>query len=128
MANQALQPVIHHAAERGLASLIARWMLEGRHEAIFSSIERAGAMPPEEIAALREEIRVHLEKVRDEGAPYADLLLSTAGDMLPGIVNVAKGARSVALSAAAQALRSAGDALDTAAAPVDEPAEQGDIQ
>ena len=103
--------MIRHAFERGVASLIARWMLEGRHEAIFRSIERAGALPPEEITALRAEIQVHLEQVRDEGAPYAEVMVATAGELLPGVADLARGARSVALSAAAQALRSAGDAV-----------------
>jgi len=116
--------VFRHAAERGLASLIARWMLEGRHDTIFRSIERSGALPPEEIDTLREEIRAHLEKVRDEGAPYADLVMATVGDLLPGLTGLAKGARSVALSAAAQALHTAGDALDgvaTTAEPTTDP-------
>ena len=116
--------MIRHAFERGVASVIARWMLEGRHEAIFRSIERAGALPPEEIATLRDEVRVHLEHVRDEGAPYADMLVATAGEMLPAVTELARGARSAALNVAAQALRSAGDAVAAAgersgAAPAD---------
>lgn len=95
--------------------MIARWMLEGRHEAIFASIERAGALPPEEIATLRQEIRHHLEHVRDEGAPYADMLVATAGELLPAVTELARGARSAALNVAGEALRSAGDAMAAAA-------------
>jgi hypothetical protein len=63
--------------EKGLASTVARWMLDGSAEALIERVAAAGVLKPEEVAALRQETRAHLEKVRDEGAPYAELV-STA--------------------------------------------------
>ncbi len=63
------------ALERGLSSLIARWMLKGRADELLDQVARAGALPPDEIEALRVSTRARLERLEAEGAPYADLVV-----------------------------------------------------
>ena len=66
--------MIAKALEKGVASVVARWMLEGHADAVLDRVAAAGALPPEELAELRARSRARLERVRDEGAPYAQML------------------------------------------------------
>lgn len=119
--------MLRHAIERGISGLIARWMLQGRAEAVFASIARAGALSPEEIAQLRAETLAHLQAVEKEGAPYAEMVLAAARELLPGFARLAAQARTTATSIAAEALRAAAQAVDPASAhgqrPDDRPAD-----
>ncbi len=67
--------MIGRAVEKGLASLIARWMLDGHADAVLDRVVAAGALDAAEIEALRAQTRARLGKVRDDGAPYAALIL-----------------------------------------------------
>ena len=58
-----------HALERGLSGLIARQLLDGRIEAIFGQIDRAGALPPERLAKLRAELTANLHQAEADGKP-----------------------------------------------------------
>lgn len=71
--------MLARAIEKGLASVIARWMLEGHADAVLDRVAAAGALAPEEIDALRGQTRERLRKVRDDGAPYAALLEEALG-------------------------------------------------
>ncbi len=66
--------MIGRAVEKGLTSLVARWMLEGQSDAILDRVLSAGALDATEVEALRTQTRVRLERLRDEGAPYAAML------------------------------------------------------
>lgn len=129
--------MIGRAVEKGLASLVARWMLEGQSDAILDRVLSAGALEPAEIDALRAQTRGKLERVRDEGAPYAAMLGEAAVTLLsqaqasPMAVAVRTGGRVVG-PAIAQWLRTAAAAVDgqsdpsagaaTSAAEADTPA------
>jgi predicted RNA-binding Zn ribbon-like protein len=67
--------MLGRALERGLASLVARWMLEGHADALLDRVAAAGALDAVEIASLREDTRKRLGKVQVDGALYADLLV-----------------------------------------------------
>jgi hypothetical protein len=62
------------AFEKGLASVVARWMLDGSAEAVIARVAKSGVLGPEEVENLRRETTEHLQKVRDEGAAYAELV------------------------------------------------------
>ncbi len=67
--------------ERGLSALIARWLLDGGAEAVFSRIENAKALRPEELAQLRADTEQRLRAVHQEGQAY----LETATGVLQGL-------------------------------------------
>lgn len=71
--------MIGRAVEKGLASLIARWMLEGHADALLDRVAAAGALSEAEIAELRATTRARLGKVQQDGAPYAELLVDALG-------------------------------------------------
>ncbi len=86
--------MIRQVFERGFASVVARFMLDGSAEALFDRIALVGALPPDELAKLRAETRVYLEKVREEGAPYSELAMGTIREVLailPQLKDAAKG-------------------------------------
>jgi len=99
--------MLKDVVEKGVASILARWMLESRAESLYSAIERSGALRPDEIGKLREEIKVYLERVRDDGAPYADLIGQAIGDLrrlAPSFVDLARTAGSMAAHAVLKAV------------------------
>ena len=102
--------VFRHVFERGLASLIARWMLEGRSDAIFRSIEKSGALSDDEVAKLRAETVAYLGRVREDGAQYSEMVLSAfdgVRSLLPDVGTLARGAGHAALMAALRAVEQA---------------------
>ena len=102
--------MIRHVFERGLSSLIARWMLEGASDALFEKIAKAGALDTDQAEKLRRETREHLEKVRDEGAPQADAVLGILRAFLatlPDLRNVTASATRVAVHVAAKSAEAA---------------------
>ncbi len=110
--------MMRQGLEKGVAALIARFLLESRSDAIFASIARAGALPPEEIDKLREETLAHLREVRDEGAPYADAMvvaLREIGlavlDNSPGLKAAGTFATRTAGAAVQHAMKRAGSAI-----------------
>lgn len=128
--------------EKGLASTVARWMLDGSADALIERVAAAGVLRPEEVAALRQETRAHLEKVRDEGAPYAELVTTalrevgkslplgtlaeaglTAASQLP-LRDLASSATRVALGVAARAAQTAADRAQTLADAMQPPPPQ----
>ncbi len=126
--------------EKGLASTVAKWMLDGSADALIERVAAAGVLRPEEVAALRQETRAHLERVRDEGAPYAELVstaLREVGKTLPlgqlagaGLAaasqlplrDMANSATRVALGIAARAAQSAAEHAQTMADAMQPPA------
>ena len=128
--------MMRQGLEKGLAALIARFLLESRHEALFASIARAGALPPEEIDRLREETLAHLRAVRDEGAPYADAMMvalreigSAVLDGSPGLRAAGTFASRTAGAAVRAAMKGAGAAIPdppAGRAPVPDPLGSGD--
>lgn len=97
--------MIRHVFERGLSSLMARWMLDGSADALFERIAQAHAMKPEELEKLRAETRAYLEKVRDEGAPYADTVMAAVRELLrhaPDVSGITSGASKIAMTVAAR--------------------------
>lgn len=142
--------MIRDVFEKGLASTVARWMLDGSADAVIERVAQAKVLKPEELEALRRDTRAHLEKVRDEGAPYAELVatalrevaknlplgqLASAGLSAASTVpwrDVASSATRVALDVAArsaqaaaqraQDLAAAAESLRAAQAPAGQPA------
>ena len=114
--------MLRHALEKGVASLIAKMLLQTRHDAVFAAIARADALPPDEIEKLRAETLAHLQKVRDDGAPYADAVavavqevFSAVAQFNPSVTAAASMARKfagVALQHAADKAAAAGKATD----------------
>jgi hypothetical protein len=104
--------VIRHVFERGLASIIARWMLEGTSDALFERIAKVGALKPEEAEKLQRETREHLERVRDEGAPQADAVLA----VLKGVLASLPDLKTVAATATRAAVHVAAKSAEAAAA------------
>jgi len=111
------------ALERGLSSLIAQWMLDGRADGVLDRVARAGALPPEEIEALRVQTAARLQKVREEGAPYADMVTDALGGMrsaLPELATMLRttdtsSARVIAAAVADELARRAAEAARSAA-------------
>lgn len=116
--------MIGRAVEKGLASLIARWMLDGHADAVLDRVVAAGALDAAEVEALRAQTRTRLGKVRDDGAPYASLILealSAVGSRARGpLVETASAlgptVEALLRTAARQAGASAGAAADAAEA------------
>ena len=113
--------MIRRVAEYGLSSLFAGWMLEGGADLVFERIERSGALKPEELARLKEDIRSHLQSVRDEGRVQAELLRTAAKvavSAVPQATGLARTALETVLDLAAQARQSAAtDTPEETAAP-----------
>ena len=111
------------ALERGLSSMIAKWMLEGRADSVLDRVVKSGALPPEEIAALRAQTTTRLQQVRDEGAPYADMIAEALGGVraaLPDLATILRSAdgsnaRVVAAAVADELARRASGAARVAA-------------
>ncbi len=111
------------ALERGLSSMIAKWMLDGRADTVLDRVVKSGALPPAEIAALRAQTNARLQQVRDEGAPYADMIAEALGGVraalpdLAAILRSADGsnARVVAAAVADELARRASGAARAAA-------------
>lgn len=102
--------MIRQVFERGLASLVARWMLEGGADAVFARIEKAGALKPEDLARLRAETVANLNRVREEGAPYADSVVAAWREIaghLPDLHTIARMAGSTIASVAARSAETA---------------------
>ena len=68
--------------EKGLASVVARWMLDGSAEALIERVARSGALTPEQLEKLRTETLDNLRKVKDEGAPYADMATAALREVM----------------------------------------------
>lgn len=122
--------MIRQVFERGFASVVARFMLDGSAEALFDRIALVGALPPDDLAKLRVETRVYLEKVREEGAPYSELALGTIREVLavlPQLKDAAKwgGASAMLRDLALQAAKSS---AESAAAHAQELADKLDAK
>ncbi len=86
--------MMREAFEKGLASVVARWMLDGSAEAVIARVAKSGALKPEEVDALRRDTTEHLQKVRDEGAAYAEVVTTALKEVaahlpLSGLASVA---------------------------------------
>ena len=104
--------VIRQAFEKGLASMMARWMLDHGSEAVFERVSRSGALTPEALEQLRSETRVYLEKVREEGAPYSEAVLSVWQEVashLPDLSALAQVAGRTAVHVAARSAEAAAE-------------------
>ncbi len=129
--------VLRQAFEKGMASVMARWMLDHGSDAVFERIAHANALTPDALEQLRKETRVYLEKVREEGAPYSEAVLSVWQEVakhLPDLSTLTQTAGKVALQVAvksaemaaaraqdlAEQLRSAQAAAPAAAADEDD--------
>ena len=77
------------ALERGLSSLIAKWMLEGRADTVLTRVAKSGALPAEELEALRAQTTARLTQVRDDGAPYADMVTDAIGGLRASVPDFA---------------------------------------
>lgn len=102
--------MIREVFERGLASIVARLMLEGGAEAVFARIEKAHALPPQELAKLRADTLAHLQRVKAEGAPYTDAVTAAWREVaghLPDLQTVARMAGSTLASVAARSAEAA---------------------
>ncbi|GEM_PF-3406221 len=113
--------MMRHALEKGIASLIAKFLLESRHDALFESIARANALPPEELEKLRSETLEYLGKVQEDGAPYADAVMGaarevgkTVAEMNPGLTMAGGLAARTARAAVEHAMHRAGDTVQFA--------------
>jgi hypothetical protein len=76
--------VFRDVIEKGLASWLARLMLEDRLDPLFSKIEETGVLKPEEAAKLKDDTRRRLEAVERDGLEYrrmADKALRDAVDL-----------------------------------------------
>ncbi len=99
--------MIRDGFEKGLASVVARWMLQGGAESVLDRVAKSGALHPEQLEKLRKDTLDHLIKVREDGAPYADMataaLREIAGHLPLGAVfsGVAAAAHNVPWQAAA---------------------------
>jgi len=131
--------VLRQAFEKGMASVMARWMLDHGSDAVFERIARANALTPEALEQLKKETRVYLEKVREEGAPYSEAVLTVWQEVakhLPDFGAVTQTAGRVALQVAARSAEvAAARAQDLAeqlraaqAAPIDEAAPRDDAE
>jgi hypothetical protein len=78
--------VIREVFEKGVASIVARYLLEGSADAVLERVAKAGVLTPDQLERLRHDSIAHLQHVRDEGAPYAQVVLQAlqeAGKVLP---------------------------------------------
>ncbi len=74
--------MIGRAVEKGLSSVVARWMLQGASDAILDRVAATSALEPSEIEALRKQSRAKLERVRDDGAPFVAMFADAAAAMV----------------------------------------------
>jgi hypothetical protein len=96
--------MIRHVLERGLASIVARVLLDGGAEALLQRVEKSGVLKPDDIERLRRDTRAHLEKVRDEGAAYADVVQAALKEFavhLPEVQDILRQAGKLAVTVAA---------------------------
>ncbi len=78
--------MIREVFEKGVASIVARYLLEGSADAVLERVAKAGVLTPDQLERLRHDSIAHLQHVRDEGAPYAQVVLQAlqeAGKVLP---------------------------------------------
>lgn len=68
--------MIREVMEKGIGSLVARWMLQGSASALLDRVAAAGVLSPAELDKLRTDTEAHLRRVEAEGAPYADVALT----------------------------------------------------
>lgn len=118
--------MIRRAAEYGLSSLFADWMLKGGAEVVFERIERSGFLKPEELERLKADTRAHLQAVRDEGKVQADVLvgaLRAAVAAAPVVTELARTAGEALAQRAAQAMAAR---TETHASATDAPAAAGE--
>lgn len=111
-----------HALERGLAGLIAKHLLDGRVDSVFSRIEQSGALTPERIAKLRAEVEANLHKAKVEGEPYADVVPAAMREVLarvPDLREALTGIGKTAAEAARNAAEVAKAEIHKAAAEVE---------
>ncbi len=115
--------MMRHALEKGIASIIAKFLLESRHDAVFTSIARANALPPEEIEKLRVDTLAYLGKVEKDGAPYAQTVKSalkevgvTVAEMNPAFIAAGGIAARTARSAVKHAVSQYGGTAEAAGA------------
>jgi len=103
--------MIREVMEKGIGSLVARWMLQGSASALLERVAAAGVLSPAELDKLRTDTEAHLRRVEAEGAPYADVALTALQEVakvvpLAGVLTSAE-ARGMAAkvgSVAAQVL------------------------
>lgn len=109
--------MIREGFEKGLASVVARWMLQGGADTVLDRVAKSGALPPEQLEKLRQDTLAHLHKVKDDGAPYADMATAALREIAG---HVPLGAVFSTVAAAAQAVpwQSAGSAATQAATRV----------
>jgi hypothetical protein len=68
--------VIRDAMEKGLQSLVARWMLAGSADALLDRVAKSGVLSAADLDKLRADTSQYLNKVEAEGAPYAEMALT----------------------------------------------------
>lgn len=103
--------MIREVMEKGIGSLVARWMLQGSASALLDRVAAAGVLSPAELDKLRTDTEAHLRRVEAEGAPYADVALTALQEVakvvpLAGVLTSAeaRGMASKVGSVAAQVL------------------------
>lgn len=106
--------MIRDGFEKGLSSLVARWMLDGSAESVLERVAKSGALPPEQVEKLRQDTLEHLQKVRDDGAPYADMATAALRELL-GHVPLAAVVSGAAAAASETIPKAAGPAAQAAA-------------
>jgi hypothetical protein len=77
---------------------------------VFARIEKAHALPPAELAKLRAETLAHLQRVKEEGAPYTDAVTAAWREVaghLPDLHTVARMAGSTLATVAARSAEAA---------------------
>ncbi|MCO4760072.1 MAG: hypothetical protein KC502_01095 [Myxococcales bacterium] len=124
------------ALERGLSALVARWMLEGRADAVLDRVMQSGALSAVEVEKLRKQTLARLHQVSEDGAPYADMVgaaLSGMRTALPDVAQVlrstdAGSARVIAAAVADELARRAAEAARSAAEQWQAPAESTDAK
>lgn len=62
--------------------MVARWMLDGSAEALIERVAKSGALTPQQLEKLRTETLDNLRKVKDEGAPYADMATAALREVI----------------------------------------------
>ncbi|MSP93246.1 MAG: hypothetical protein EXR79_15865 [Myxococcales bacterium] len=102
--------MIRHVVERGLASVVAKLLLDGGAEALLARVERAGVLKPEDMARVRRETLDHLGRVHDDGAAYADVMwagLKEVGAHLPEFQQILRQVGGLAVAVAQQSAEAA---------------------
>lgn len=68
--------MIREVMEKGIGSLVARWMLQGSAGALLDKVAASGVLSPAELDKLKADTEAHLRRVEADGAPYADVALT----------------------------------------------------